>query len=147
MSETKRVPAPSACATAGMSSALSGALPSFGCGVIGATRLMLIGTFLLVEPMAPVFPAPCVLVMVRLACVDPMSSCDASMVMVKFAPPAGRLPLEGETVIHGLSLETENWSVSSAPVLASELKPSMWMSCVIRHGDWKVSRHDGCAKL
>src|SRR5437764_8581205 len=145
MSVTKRVPMPSACAVAGMGSALSCALPSFGFGVTGATRLTFTGTVVVGGfPSAPVLPAPCVRVSVRLACEDPTSSCAASMVTVTSAPFAGRLPLDGETVIHGLSLATLNESVDSMPVLPNELKPSRWMICVIRHGG---APHGNWAKL
>ena len=145
MSVTKRVPMPSACAVAGMSSALSCALLSFGFGVSGATRLTFTGTFFGGGlSSVPVFAAPCVRFMVSVACDEPMSSCDASMVTVISAPAGGRLPLDGETVIHGLSLLMLKESVELMPVLPSALRPSRWMICVIRHGG---AAHGSCAKL
>ena len=128
-----------------MSSALSWALPSFGFGVTGATRLTLTGTVVVGGlPSAPVLPAPWVRVSESDACDDPMSSWEASMVTVTSAPFDGRLPPDGEMVIHGLSPVTLNESVDSMPVLPDALKPSRWMICVIRHGG---APHGNCAKL
>ena len=81
---TKREPMPSACATAGMSSALNPAFGSFGVGVTGATTLTEIGTLIGAggSPSAPTLPAAGARLMVTLACVEPTSSCEMSIVAV-----------------------------------------------------------------
>src|SRR5438309_5963362 len=143
---TKREPMPSACATAGISSALNPAFGSFGVGVTGATTLTETGTLIGAggSPSAPTLPAAGARLMVTLACVEPMSSCERSMVAVTVAPSAGSGPLDGEMVMNGLSDAALNASVARGAVLPFVWMAGMKMRCVIVHGD---CGQGSCAKL
>src|SRR3954468_10971768 len=124
---------PSACATAGMSRALNPAFGSFGFGVTGATTLTETGTLIGAggSPSAPTFAAPGARLMVTLACVDPTSSCERSIVAVTVAPSAGSDPLDGEMVMNGLSEAALKVSPVASAVLPAEGMPGMKILCVM----------------
>src|SRR4051812_21853165 len=143
---TKREPMPSACATAGMRSALNPLFGSFGVGVTGVTTLTETGTLIGAggSPSAPVLPAPGARLMTIIACVEPVSNCDRSMVAVTVAPSAGSGPLDGEMVMNGLSEAAVNVSPVASAVFPFVVMAGMKMRCVMMHGD---CGQGSCAKL
>src|SRR3954453_14785389 len=137
---------PFPCATAGMRSALNPPFGSFGVGVTGATTLTETGTLIGAggSPSAPVLPAPGARLMTIVPCVEPVSSCERSMVAVTVAPSGGSGPLDGEMVMNGLSEATLKVSPVASAVLPLVTIAGMKMCCVIVHGDWGQG---SCAKL
>src|SRR3954468_12394115 len=124
---------PSAWAMAGMSRVLSGALVSFGFGDTGATTLTETGTLSGGggSPSVPIFPAAGRRLMMTLPCVEPTSSCDVSIDTVTVAPSAGSGPLDGETVMNGLSEATLKASVTVGAFFPALVMGGMKICCVI----------------
>src|SRR5580765_1537462 len=117
-SDWKCAPMPSACATAGISSVLMGGLVSFGFGVDGETRLIDTGTPEEVVPVGPSLPdAFCVLVITRLASVEPSWKSASVMWTLTVTPSGGSGPLAGVTVMNGLSAVTLYVSLLASGVL------------------------------
>jgi hypothetical protein len=93
---------------------LGGAFASFGTGVTGVTRLIEMGTVVVVVPRTPLLDT-CVFVTLIVASVDPIPRPVVLIVKVTVAPSGGREPLAGLTVMNGLSAVTVKVSaVSSA---------------------------------
>src|SRR5688572_7615611 len=104
MSDWKRVPIPSACAIAGMSSVPLGALVLRGVGDTGVTRLIENGTEDVVVPCRESLPAvPLTRVTVIVQVVEPTGSPVGLTVNWIVVPPAESAPEAGKAVIHGTS--------------------------------------------
>src|SRR5437867_2137629 len=123
---------PSACATAGTSTVFAGARPSFGVGVTAVTILTETGTVDVVVPRTP-FEDAWTLVTVTVASVEPTSSTEVWIVRTTFAPSGGSGPLDGVTVINGLSIVTAKVSVVSSAFFPFFVKPPMNRFCVNAH--------------
>src|SRR5882672_3059698 len=123
---------PSACAMAGMSRVLNGALGFFGIGDTGATTLTETGTLIGGggSPSAPTLPAAGRRLTMTHPCVEPTSNCAVSIDTVTVAPSDGSGPLAGETVMNGLSEVTLKVSPVASAVLPADGMAGMKICCV-----------------